>query len=85
MADRFALDRLKVLCELKLWDNTSVKTVASVLVCAQTYNCPKLKTKCMDFLAVQQNFNKAVFTDGFAMLLQKFPVLAAELGRRVGK
>ena len=56
MADRFALDRLKVLCELKLWDNTCVKTVASVLVCAETYNCPKLKTKCMDFLAVHNVF-----------------------------
>jgi speckle-type POZ protein len=76
-ADRYALDRLKVLCELKLWENISVETVDSILACAETYNCPKLKTKCMDLFAVQQNFNKAVFTDGFAMLLQKFPVLCS--------
>ncbi|XP_066384871.1 BTB/POZ and MATH domain-containing protein 1-like [Miscanthus floridulus] len=84
-ADRFALDRLKVLCELKLWDNTSVTTVASVLACVETYNCLKLKRKCMNFFAVQENFYKAVLTDGFAMLLQKFPALAAELRKRVGK
>ena len=83
-ADRFALDRLKVLCELKLWENTSVKTVASILACAETYSCPNLKSKCMDFFAKKKNFKKAVFTDGFAMLLQKFPVLAAELERKVG-
>ncbi|XP_066337494.1 BTB/POZ and MATH domain-containing protein 1-like [Miscanthus floridulus] len=84
-ADRFALDRLKVLCELKLWDNTSVKTVASALICAETYNYPKLKRKCINIFAVQENFYKAVFTDGFAMLLQKFPALAAELRKREGK
>jgi len=83
VADRFALDRLKVLCELKLWENTSVKTVASILACAETYSCPNLKSKCMDFFAKNKNFKKAVFTDGFTML-QKFPVLAAELERKVG-
>ncbi|OQU79924.1 hypothetical protein SORBI_3007G046900 [Sorghum bicolor] len=83
-ADRFALDRLKVICELKLCENVSVQTVASVLVCAETYGCPKLKRECMDFFAVKRNFMKAVATDGFLMLLQKFPTLAVDLARTVG-
>jgi speckle-type POZ protein len=37
----------------------------------------------MDFFAVEKNFKEAVFSDGFAILLQKFPSLAAELRRRV--
>jgi len=82
-ADRFALDRLKVICELKLYENVSAETVASVLACAETYGCLKLKTKCMDLFAVKENFKKAVVTDGYIMLLQKFPTLAAELVRRV--
>ncbi|CAL5005182.1 unnamed protein product [Urochloa decumbens] len=82
-ADRFALDRLKLICSLKLIEYFSVDTVSSFLVCAETYNCPELKNKCLDFFAVEKNFKEAVFTDGFLILLQKFPSLAAELRKRV--
>jgi speckle-type POZ protein len=82
-ADRYALDRLKLICSLKLTKKNSVNTVGSILVFAETYNCPVLKNKCLDFFAVEKNFKEAVFTDGFAILLQKFPSLAAELRRRV--
>ncbi|CAO2192161.1 unnamed protein product [Urochloa humidicola] len=52
VADRFALDRLKLICSLKLIENISVDTVGSILVCAETYNCPELKNKCLNFFAV---------------------------------
>ncbi|RCV31920.1 hypothetical protein SETIT_6G216900v2 [Setaria italica] len=78
-ADRYALDRLKLLCASKLWDSVSVDTVAATLACAETYNCPKLKTKCMGFFAEEKNFKKAVLTDGFVQLVQKFPSIVAEL------
>ena len=42
-ADRFALDCLKILCASKLWNNVSVDTVATTLICAEPYNCPELK------------------------------------------
>ena len=58
-------------------------TVGSILVCAETYNCPELKSKCLDFFAVGKNFKEAAITDGFVILLQKFPSLAAELRKRV--
>ncbi|KAJ1269254.1 hypothetical protein BS78_07G196900 [Paspalum vaginatum] len=77
-ADRFALDRLKLLCATKLWDNVSADTVAATLVCAETYNCPELKRKCINFFVEEKNF-KAVLTDGFGQLLQNFPSIIAEL------
>ncbi|TVU05004.1 hypothetical protein EJB05_48151, partial [Eragrostis curvula] len=83
-ADRYALDRLKLICAAKLWEVVSVDTVASILISAETYNIPELRSKCIDFFAVDTNFKKAAFTDGFAVLLQKFPALAAELRRRLG-
>uniref|UniRef100_A0ACD5ZX43 Uncharacterized protein n=1 Tax=Avena sativa TaxID=4498 RepID=A0ACD5ZX43_AVESA len=82
-ADRYALDRLKLMCSQKLWDNVTVDTVATILACAETYNCTKLKDECLNFFAVESNFKKAVFTDGFAMLVQKFPAITAKLRERI--
>lgn len=76
-ADRYALDRLKVLCALKLGDNVSVDTVAATLACAETYNCLQLKKKCIAFLADEKNLEAAMLTDGFVQLLQQCPLTLA--------
>ncbi|CAO2184356.1 unnamed protein product [Urochloa humidicola] len=83
-ADRYALDRLKLLCAIKLWENVSVDTFVTTLACAETYNCPVLKKKCIGFFAVEKNFKKVVLTDGYIQLGQKFPSILAELRDKVG-
>jgi speckle-type POZ protein len=83
-ADRYALDRLKLMCARKLWGIISVDTFASTLACAETHSCAELKSKCIDFFAVEKNFKKIVFTAGFMGLVQEFPDLAAKLKERVG-
>ena len=83
-ADRYALDRLKLLCAQKLWEDVSVDTVASTLACAKMYNCPELKDMCIDFFAEANNFKAAVLTDGFAKLVQQFPSIISELRERIG-
>nr|CAB3481490.1 unnamed protein product [Digitaria exilis] len=82
-ADRYALHRLKLICVRKLWDDISI-TVSATLACAETHSCPELKKKCMDFFAVESNFKKAVLTDGYVQLVQKFPAIRAELRAKVG-
>lgn len=81
-ADRYALDRLKLSCARKLWDTVSVDTVAATLACAEMYNCSELKIKCIDFMAKEENFRKAVLTDDFVQLVQQFPSIVAELRER---
>jgi speckle-type POZ protein len=82
-ADRYALDRLKLICARRTWGRLTADTFASTLVLAETYNCPELKSKCIKFFAVAKNLRKIIFTDGFMWVLEKFPFLAAELKERV--
>uniref|UniRef100_A0ACD5TXP4 Uncharacterized protein n=1 Tax=Avena sativa TaxID=4498 RepID=A0ACD5TXP4_AVESA len=82
-ADRYALDRLKIICAQKLWDKVSIDTVATILACAETYSCYELKNKCIDFFVLEENFREAIFTDGYVPLALKFPSIVAELKKRV--
>ncbi|KAL3834021.1 hypothetical protein ACJIZ3_008757 [Penstemon smallii] len=50
-ADRFALDRLKQLCEAKLCEKVSADTVATTLSLAEQHRCPQLKSICLKFAA----------------------------------
>jgi speckle-type POZ protein len=82
-ADRYALDRLKLMCAQKLWENISVETVCDALACAEIYNCPELKEKCIEFVVEDNNFKKIVLTDSFMQLGQKFPSIITEVRERL--
>ncbi|TVU05080.1 hypothetical protein EJB05_48231, partial [Eragrostis curvula] len=84
VADRYALDRLKLMCATKLWENVTVDTIVATLSCAETYNCPELKRKCIAFFADEKNFKKVVLTDGYIQMAQKFPSILAELREKMG-
>ncbi|OEL22638.1 BTB/POZ and MATH domain-containing protein 1 [Dichanthelium oligosanthes] len=49
-ADRYGLDRLKVLCERRLSLAMDAGTVASTLALAEQHNCSRLKAKCIEFI-----------------------------------
>ncbi|KAG0520924.1 hypothetical protein BDA96_08G116600 [Sorghum bicolor] len=72
-AGRYALDRLKLMCAPKLWEGASVNMVAGILHCAEMYSCLELKNKCIDFFALEDNFKKAVLTNGYVKLGHEFP------------
>ncbi|XP_020150453.1 BTB/POZ and MATH domain-containing protein 1-like [Aegilops tauschii subsp. strangulata] len=57
-ADRYALDRLKLLCAQKLLDNVSMDILTTMIDFAETYNCPELKNKCVEFAMAEGKFNK---------------------------
>ncbi|KAJ1268124.1 hypothetical protein BS78_07G112800 [Paspalum vaginatum] len=55
-ADWYGIERLKLLCARKLWDDyMSVHTVCKTLWYARTYNCQKLRKACEEYIAAPQN------------------------------
>ncbi|XP_021769054.1 BTB/POZ and MATH domain-containing protein 3-like [Chenopodium quinoa] len=76
-ADRFGLDRLKMLCEHKLSDEITVETVTTTLSLAEQHRCVQLKRACLKFAAA--NLNAVMHSEGFRYLEESCPSLLSEL------
>jgi hypothetical protein len=55
-ADRYGLDRLRLICEAKLCEGVSVDTVATTLALAEQHHAAQLKKVCLQYAA--QNLNR---------------------------
>lgn len=83
-ADRYGLDRLKLICESKLAGGISIDTVATTLALAEQHNCSLLKAKCVDFIARSPETLDAVLaTEGYDHLVESYPLVMTELLRAV--
>ncbi|CAN6182002.1 unnamed protein product [Urochloa humidicola] len=69
-ADRYGLDTLKEMCEEVLCASVSVSTVLT---------CNKLKPRCLDFLAVGDNFKEVAVTNEYFNIMKDTPSLVAEV------
>uniref|UniRef100_A0A0E0M7U4 BTB domain-containing protein n=1 Tax=Oryza punctata TaxID=4537 RepID=A0A0E0M7U4_ORYPU len=78
-ADRYNLERLKLICEDKLCKRIDVSSAATTLALAEQHHCPSLKKACMDFLYSPGNLKAVEATDGFEHLARSCPVILREL------
>nr|CAB3465948.1 unnamed protein product [Digitaria exilis] len=80
-ADRYGLDRLKVMCECRLASAMDTSTAATMLGLAERHGCKLLKPKCVEFIAggSRENLEAVMETDGFKDLMVNSPSLLAEL------
>ncbi|KAL6654207.1 hypothetical protein ACP70R_007672 [Stipagrostis hirtigluma subsp. patula] len=78
-ADRYNLERLKLICEDKLCNFLETSTVASTLTLAEQHGCVGLKKACLKFLKSPSNLKVALETDGFDHLVHICPSLVKEL------
>jgi speckle-type POZ protein len=60
-ADRYALERLKLLCEKKLCEEVAINTVATTLALAEQHHCHQLKSICLKFVAMPENLRGIPF------------------------
>nr|CAB3471124.1 unnamed protein product [Digitaria exilis] len=79
-ADRYGLDRLKLICEGKLSGGVDVDTAATTLALAEQHNCSLLKAKCVDFITRSpETLNAVLATDGYRHLVESCPLVLTEL------
>ncbi|KAE8782268.1 BTB/POZ and MATH domain-containing protein 2-like [Hordeum vulgare] len=81
-ADRYNLERLKLICANILCNHMEVNTVATTLALAEQHGCDKLKEVCYRFLTSFQNLKAVTLSDGFRHLKIICPnILEDLLGR----
>eukprot|EP01018_Ginkgo_biloba_P014057 Gb_18050 [translate_table: standard] len=78
-ADRYGLDRLRLLCEAKLCEEVSTDTVATTLALAEQHHSSQLKSVCLKFAAAPANLGAVMQTEGFEYLEESCPSLLSEL------
>ncbi|XP_021688901.1 BTB/POZ and MATH domain-containing protein 2 isoform X2 [Hevea brasiliensis] len=84
-ADRYALERLRLLCEAKLCEDVAINTVATTLALAEQHQCLQLKAICLKFIALPENLKAVMQTDGFEYLKESCPSVITELLQYVGR
>ena len=78
-ADRYALERLRLICEASLCEDVAINTVATTLALAEQHHCFQLKAVCLKFIANSENLRAVMQTDGFEYLKESCPSVLTEL------
>ncbi|CAL5070110.1 unnamed protein product [Urochloa decumbens] len=78
-ADRYGLERLRLMCEVKLCRDIDVQTVAATLALADQHRCMRLKDACLAFVASGDVLANIRETDGFKHLLESCPLVTMDI------
>ncbi|XP_044374846.1 BTB/POZ and MATH domain-containing protein 2-like [Triticum aestivum] len=82
-ADRYGLERLKIICEGKLCQKIDVQTVATTLALAEQHDATQLKNACLRYLSSQEVLRAVKETDGFKHLTASCPWIMMDILERV--
>nr|CAD7258816.1 unnamed protein product [Timema shepardi] len=78
-ADKYALERLKVMCEEALCTNLSIDNAADTLILADLHSADQLKAQAIDF--INTHATEVMDTSGWKCMIQTHPHLIAEAFR----
>nr|CAB3492041.1 unnamed protein product [Digitaria exilis] len=82
-ADRYNLERLKVISMDVLRRYIDPSTAVATLVLAEQHGCPRLKEECFKFLKSRDNLTAVMESDDFEHLMRSSPSLFKELLAKV--
>ncbi|XP_066352870.1 BTB/POZ and MATH domain-containing protein 1-like isoform X2 [Miscanthus floridulus] len=77
-ADRYALDRLKLICQSILAENLNVITVATTLALAYQHNCNMLQDVCLEYITSSDVMDAVAATEGYKNLKTTCPSALAD-------
>ncbi|KAL6843297.1 hypothetical protein ACP4OV_027010 [Aristida adscensionis] len=72
-ADRYAVDRLSLICQNILCENLDAETVGGTMALAYQHNCHKLKEVCLEFITSSHDMDAVVATKGYRNLKRACP------------
>ncbi|CAN6288146.1 unnamed protein product [Urochloa humidicola] len=78
-ADRYDIQRLRLMCEDKLCGYISSTTVATLLELAEQHQCTGLKEACLDFLDFPANLQEVMAAGGLNHLKSSCPSVLIDL------
>ncbi|KAB8097033.1 hypothetical protein EE612_025684 [Oryza sativa] len=82
-ADRYGVDRLRLICERRLSETIDVETVATTLVLAEQHHCSQLRQACIGFVASPNMLGPVIESDGFKHLVESCPLIMKEILSKV--
>jgi speckle-type POZ protein len=84
-ADRYGMNRLKLICEEKLCKSIDVETVTTTYVLANLHQCERLKHACLEFISSPEVTDAVVESDGFKHLIASWPLLEKRRRNKVAQ
>ncbi|RLN05396.1 BTB/POZ and MATH domain-containing protein 2-like [Panicum miliaceum] len=78
-ADRYGVERLRLLCEHRLSKVLNAGNVADLLAFADDQHCSILKDACIEFMVDSEKMKKVVASEGYKQLRSKRPLILVEV------
>ncbi|XP_006659949.1 BTB/POZ and MATH domain-containing protein 2-like [Oryza brachyantha] len=84
-ADRYAVDKLKKICEDSLCECLNVENVVSMFAMADQHSCYRLKDACAEFMASWERLDRVVDSREYGRLKRSSPALLLDAVERAVK
>uniref|UniRef100_A0ACD6AB23 Uncharacterized protein n=1 Tax=Avena sativa TaxID=4498 RepID=A0ACD6AB23_AVESA len=84
-ADRYAIERMKLMCESNLCESLRVETVATTLALADQHHCSQLKDACIEFINSSNRMNDVVASKGYEHLKRACPAIFIDICEKAAK
>ena len=84
-ADRYGVERLRLLCEHRLCKVLNAGNVSDLLAFADDQHCSTLKDACIEFMVDSEKLNEVVASEGYKQLRSKHPLILVEVLKKSSK